>query len=1087
MDASDLLVDVPGEDPAQVIDRRGFLVAAADGRFYFTNSGRRARFFGTNLTFHSNFPPHADALQQPGEYSAAVPPDAAEQLATRLARMGVNLVRFHHMDFGNRPQGIWDPAFRDDTQHLDPLQLRRLSYLISQLKRRGIYSNLNLHVSRFFRSGDGVVEYNLFQPSRYNKGATQFDPLMIALQKKYASDLLGYVNPYTGLRLADDSAVAFIEITNEDSLLYSFRTDTLNYVPGRPETLPPYYSAQLDTLWNQWLLKRYGADAALAQAWQAADSAGSANFLRNAGFEAGLDGWTRNLISGAQGAFSAVSEGAYEGAQAARVQVTGVTGTNWHVQLLQRGLTVEAGRRYEVSFAVRSTPGFRVQVVLQKDIAPFTFYEDLGTYSPTGEWQVIRASFRSNVTDAGNTQLVFNLGAATGTVWLDAVSFAVLVPLGLEEGESLAAGSVRRPRRADLGRYSDARARDLVQFYFEAERDYFDQMAHQVRDVIGARGLVTGTGPFWFYPLDTEIQARLDFVDNHIYFDHPSWASAPAFSPTGWMISNRPFASDPFTSLFNIATSAVAGKPFTLSETNQPFPNDYQAEWLLWMSAFGNFQDWDEVLQFDYGARPDNYFADVWRGFFAIAGNAIKAAQMPVAARIFLGSQNRPAAGRLDLVAGHDELLLAGPATTAAGYFQAHGVHAAQAFRTLLRIARFDAGSAPQYSLGAAPPAVLTSDNGELTLDRTAPAAPIFQVNSASLQALAGFLAGKSIRLPHLTVALAPTTAAFAAVTLQPVDGRPVAASGRLLLSVLTRHQNTGMVWNSARTSVDDRWGTAPTLIEPTAGAITFRLRPGAAFRVFALDAQGNRTEQVAEGRDEFEMTLLTGQHRTAWYEVVAEPASAPGPRPAVNRSGVVNAASYRAPLAPGMLISIFGANLARTAASASAFPLPVEMLGTSVLIGGRPAPLLYVSPAQINAQVPFVPLGEADLVVNSENGPGAAERVPVEAAAPGIFAVRPGMVRRGETVSVYATGLGALAAPLAAGVPAPALPAAAAVTATVGGAPAEISYAGTAPGFAGLYQVNVRIPAAAVLGASTLALQVVGRSSNSIAITVAP
>jgi len=1086
VDASDLLVDVPGEDPAQVIDRRGFLIAGPDGHFYFSNTGRRARFFGTNLTFHSNFPPNPDAPQQPGEYTGAVPPDGADQLATRLARMGVNLVRFHHMDNQNRPGGIWDRAFPNDTQHLDPLQVRRLDYLIYQFKRRGIYTNLNLHVSRFFRSGDGVVEYNLFQPGGYNKGATQFDPVMIELQKKYATDLLGHLNPYTGLRLAEEPAVAFVEITNEDSLLFSFRNDRLNHDPAQPETLPPFYSRQLDTLWNGWLSGRYGDTAALAQAWRGGQG-DTTNRLNNPGFEAGLEGWTQNLISGAQASFSAVAQDAQQGARAARIEVTGVTGTIWHVQLLQRGLTIESGQRYEVAFAVRATPGFRVQVVVQQDISPFTFYHDLGTYTATGQWQVIRTSFRSNFTDVGHTMLVFNVGAATGTVWMDAVSFATLVPVGLGEDESLAAGTVRRPRRADLARYSDARARDLAQFYFDLERDYFDGMARHIRDVVGARGLVAGTAPYWFYPLNTEIQARLDFVDNHIYFDHPSWPAVPAWSPTGWVIRNRPFASDPFTSLFNIAASAVAGKPFTLSETNQPFPNDYQAEWLLWMSAFGNFQDWDEVLQFDYGGRPDAYFADVLRGFFAIAGNATHAAQMPAAARIFLGAQNRPAAARLDLVAGHQELLLAGPTITAAGYFQEHGVNAAQAFRTAVRIARFEAGSAPQYSLGAAPPGVLSSDNGELTLDRTDPARPLFQVNSASLHALAGFLAGKSIRLPHLTVQLESSTAAFAAMTLQPVGGRSLADSDRLLFTALTRHQNTGMVWNSARTSVDDRWGTAPTLVEPVAGTFTFRLKPGASFRVFALDAQGDRTEQVGAGRDEFQLSLNTGQYRTVWYELVAE-SSGTGARPAVNRGGVVNAANNRAPLAPGMLISIYGTSLSRATASAARFPLPVEIAGTSVLIGGRPAPLLYISPTQINAQVPFTVLaGEADVVVNSENGPGNAERVILEAAAPGIFAVVPATTHKGEYVSVFATGLGALASPLAAGVPAGVVPVATTVTATLGGLPAEVTYAGTAPGFAGLYQVNVRIPAEAPLRVSPLVIHAAGRSSNAIDLSVVP
>jgi hypothetical protein len=61
----------------------------------------------------------------------------------------------------------------------------------------------NLHSGRLFRSGDSIAGYNLFADHSLNKPATLFDQRMINLQKQYASDLLGHVNPYTGFRLAD--------------------------------------------------------------------------------------------------------------------------------------------------------------------------------------------------------------------------------------------------------------------------------------------------------------------------------------------------------------------------------------------------------------------------------------------------------------------------------------------------------------------------------------------------------------------------------------------------------------------------------------------------------------------------------------------------------------------------------------------------------------------------------------------------------------------------------------------------------------------------------------------------------------------
>src|SRR5687767_1218789 len=70
--------------------------------------------------------------------------------------------------------------------------------------------------------------------------------------------------------------------------------------------------------------------------------------------------------------------------------------------------------------------------------------------------------------------------------------------------------------------------------------------------------------------------------------------------------------------------------------------------------------------------------------------------------------------------------------------------------------------------------------------------------------------------------------------------------------------------------------------------------------------------------------------------------------------SGVLNGASFTQTIAPGAIISIFGTALARGTASASSLPLPTSLEGTSVMVGGQPIPLFFVSTTQINAQLPF-------------------------------------------------------------------------------------------------------------------------------------
>jgi uncharacterized protein (TIGR03437 family) len=198
-----------------------------------------------------------------------------------------------------------------------------------------------------------------------------------------------------------------------------------------------------------------------------------------------------------------------------------------------------------------------------------------------------------------------------------------------------------------------------------------------------------------------------------------------------------------------------------------------------------------------------------------------------------------------------------------------------------------------------------------------------------------------------------------------------------------------------------------------------------------------------------------------------------------ISPGGIVNAAGFQAPVAPGSVIAIFGTNLAASSTGAEALPLPTTLAGTSLLVNGRiAAPLFYVSPGQINAQLPYeTPVGSATLTVNG----AASTAFTVAASAPGILVYgtnravvvnqdyslnapeHPALV--GGWVTVYMSGEGAVNPAVASGAPSPGNPVALpslSVTATIGGQPADILFAGLAPGGVGLFQVNLRIPALA-------------------------
>jgi len=215
---------------------------------------------------------------------------------------------------------------------------------------------------------------------------------------------------------------------------------------------------------------------------------------------------------------------------------------------------------------------------------------------------------------------------------------------------------------------------------------------------------------------------------------------------------------------------------------------------------------------------------------------------------------------------------------------------------------------------------------------------------------------------------------------------------------------------------------------------------------------------------------------------------------PAMNAGGIVSGA-YGSPggfpglVAPGGIISIYGRNLAPGMASAVGTPLPASLLGTTVEMSSGERrwqlPLLFVSLRQINAQLPFDVGDTAEIRVRTATGSSPPAPLNVRSVAPRIFESSGHAIALhadyrivsdknpatpGEVIALYLTGMGAVSPPLAAGAPGgdgtPDRPlnhvtavARAEFFGPSGVTPASVEFAGMAPGYAGLYQVNVKVP----------------------------
>lgn len=167
----------------------GYVKASPDGTLTFEKApDKRLRLFGVNFCQSANFPDR----------------ETAEWLADSLVRSGYNTVRFHHHD-----NPLADSKSPGSTA-IDPENLDRLEYFIAALKKRGIYLTTDVYTSRKIKPGDGLPM------DREIKALFIENEKAMDNWKAFARNWLTHRNPYTGMTLAEDPALVFVNLVNEN-------------------------------------------------------------------------------------------------------------------------------------------------------------------------------------------------------------------------------------------------------------------------------------------------------------------------------------------------------------------------------------------------------------------------------------------------------------------------------------------------------------------------------------------------------------------------------------------------------------------------------------------------------------------------------------------------------------------------------------------------------------------------------------------------------------------------------------------------------------------------------------------------------
>jgi len=829
--------------PIIKFDENKFVTADQNGNFIY--NGKPIRFWGSNCVASGAFPQK----------------NIAASIAGRMRKMGINLIRFHHID------NDWGgPSLLSgiDTRSLNPTYLDLLENFIARLKENGIFINMNLNVSRMFKPFDGVPFADSIKNygTDFFKAVTIFDSYLIQLQKEYAQQLLTHVNPYTGKSLVNDPVMAMIETNNENSLYRAWRDNILKPIKNGGK-LVHYHSKMLDSLWNDFLQKKYQTNINLKNAWNKNTiTSGQNEQIKNGGFEQNnlKKDWALEEHNGADADTSRDNSNSFKGNYSVKIVVLNATGTEWHIQFKQPTLSLKKDSSYKVTFAAKADAQHQINVSVMNDISPYNGYGG-SNYLITNSWKVFSFSFKASETNNGHARITFQLGKEKGTFWLDEISVTKAGVNGLLSDESLEQKNVRRIDYSECVSFSDERVKDISEFYITLQQNYFKDMFLYLKNSLGVKVPVVGTN----WNVGTADLASMnvgDYVDNHAYWDHPSFPNIP-WSSTDWYINNKPMVKDvnggTIPALF--AAVPMKGKPYTISEYNHPFPNQYQSEAVNFILGYSSFHSTNGIMFFDYNGS-NNWSDDKIESYFSINRNPIFMAQFPIASYAFRNFLI-PESSSPKFVNYSTQTIFLLPKNDNNDWSGTVLFNRKNALINSIRTESYQSNiDTGLQELQNAPSSVFTTDNGAITWDTNLGVLSIVGKDYESVTGYFNNLGNKKVG----SIYFYPTEKEyFGSLSILNID------KDKSVISLVSKVQNTNMIWNGT-TTINNNWGNKPTQVYPIKLRVDLTIYADT-IRVIPLDVYGKEIESSGKTYKPFAINHFMVEFdqnvdKTLWYGI---------------------------------------------------------------------------------------------------------------------------------------------------------------------------------------------------------------------------
>lgn len=847
---------------------------------HFTNQKGTVRFLGTNFCFSASFPEKENA----------------PAIARSLARFGINLVRLHHMDARN----IWGKNLKNSTTVIDPEQLDRLDYLISEFKKNGVYVNINLHVSRMFSKKDGFPDADLLP--RLDKGIDNLDRKMIELQKKYAKDLLTHVNPYTKNAYINEPAVAMIEINNENSIISSWRSGSL-------DDLPAYYADYFQKCWNDWLRKKYGSTKQLLAAWfdnKKLPELGKELLPDGKFLSKDLKKWPSRFwslqtdkLSQSKWKFLPSKDQKFDGSRIFRIEIEKMGKVGWIPQVYRTNLNLEKDKIYTLSFWIRSDNLKEIRTSVGMNHEP---YARLGLTSPvpvTTDWVRHEFVFRADKSDT-NARVGLS-GFNPGSIEFANVSLKEGCRIDLFQNNVLENGIVPLPKSSALStlfRMSSHSMDDWALFMTQTENAYFQEMYNYVKNDLKAQPPITGTQ---FNYGARYSQARLDYADIHSYWNHPHFPNK-RWDHNDWYLGGKALVDNmgSWSTITALASARAVDRPYTVSEYDHPYPNFYGAEGYPLLASLAAFQGWGGLMQFAWShtSDPENKAIP---GFFDMRSNPVKRLHLPACYAMFVRQDIKAGPGKFiyapELSADGDVAEIAASFKHEAAPFlrdktMSMAVYTGISLTDLKGRTNFaksirkvsDWKDLPQ-SFGSPEKLWVQNEFGELFWSFPKENSGYFKVDTPRTKLFTGFVNGRSFDYKAMTLSIGKTRLDWATVSLVQCissgKGTETGSDNKLGKGTWLLAAN-GFVCNTDQITVSPKKGTvstarvnggkggsAPALAEGVPMTLVLNGIDATAVTISALDESGQKTIPVKVSPcDKGTKIELGPQYKTLWYEI---------------------------------------------------------------------------------------------------------------------------------------------------------------------------------------------------------------------------